>query len=91
MILSWNLNNAPARVMLWPELDDMNFDPYTGVKVFSATKAGDREVLGDKVTTWVRAHPQCRIVNATVAQSSDASFHCLSIILFWNETPAAAP
>jgi hypothetical protein len=77
--------------MLSPELDHMTFDPYNGVKVFSATKAGDRENLGEKVTAWMRAHPQCRIVNTTVAQSSDASFHCLSIVLFWNETPGAAP
>ena len=27
------------------------------VKVFSATKAKDRELLGDRVTAWIAEHP----------------------------------
>ena len=28
----------------------------TGVKVFSATKAKERELLGEVITDWIRAH-----------------------------------
>ena len=30
---------------------------FTGVKVFSATKAREREELGENVTRWIRANP----------------------------------
>jgi hypothetical protein len=49
----------------------------------SATKAADRESLGEKVTAWLKANPGNRIVRVSVTQSSDASFHCLSIVLFF--------
>jgi hypothetical protein len=52
------------------------------VKVFSATKARDRESIGEHVTAWLAAHPAAHVVRAQVTQSSDAEFHCLSIILF---------
>ena len=56
----------------------------SGVKVFSATKARDREGLGDQVTSWIREHPGCQIVDKIVTQSSDSEFHCLTITLFYN-------
>jgi hypothetical protein len=62
-------------------------EPFNIVKVFSATKAADREALGDKITTWLRAHPEYRIVNTVVSQSSDASFHCLSFVFFFWQGP----
>ena len=52
------------------------------VQVFTATKAKDREAIGEKVTAWLAAHPALRVLRAQVMQSSDAEFHCLSIILF---------
>jgi len=52
------------------------------VKVFSSTKMKDREALGDKVTDWLTAHPDLQIVKTDVVQSSDAEFHCFSIVLF---------
>ena len=52
------------------------------VKVFSATMARDREVLGDRVTAWIRANPELAIQTTVVVQSSDQGFHCLSIIVF---------
>jgi folate-dependent tRNA-U54 methylase TrmFO/GidA len=58
---------------------------YDGVKVFSATKAKDREVLGEKVTEWLREHPRLEIVNKEVHQSSDNEFHMLSITLFFRQ------
>ena len=56
----------------------------SGVKVFTATKARDREALGDLVTQWLRDNPQARIVDKIVTQSSDAEFHCLTITLFFS-------
>jgi hypothetical protein len=51
------------------------------VKVFTSTKARDREAMGEHVTAWLAAHPGVRLVQSIVTQSSDAEFHCLSIIL----------
>lgn len=50
-------------------------------KVFSATKARDREVLGEKVTEWLRAHADLEVAEKWVRQSSDNEFHCISITL----------
>jgi hypothetical protein len=52
-----------------------------GVKVFTATKARDRESLGEAVTRWLNENPQAQIVDKTVTQSSDSQFHCLTITL----------
>ena len=56
---------------------------FTGVKVFSATKAKDREELGESITRWIRANPDVRVTDKIVTQSSDSEFHCLSITLFF--------
>ena len=56
--------------------------------LFSATKAKDREVLGDRITSWLRANPATHIVDKQVSMSSDREFHCLSIVLFFS---ASAP
>lgn len=58
---------------------------YNGVKVFSATKAKERESLGESLTSWLNAHPKIEVVNTVVTQSSDREFHCLSITVFYNE------
>lgn len=58
--------------------------PYSGIKVFTATKAQERVSLGETVTRWIRSHPDHHIVNAKVTQSSDREFHCLTITLFYN-------
>ena len=55
----------------------------TGVKVFSATKAKERELLGELITDWIRNHPEHEIVDKIVTQSSDSEFHCLTITLFY--------
>lgn len=54
---------------------------YNRVKVFSATKAKDRGVLGEKVTEFLQSY-EGMVVDAAVRQSSDREFHCLSITLF---------
>jgi hypothetical protein len=63
---TWELMNAPINL----------------VKVFSATKAKDRQSIGERVTDWIAANPTVHIVKTVVALTSDRNFHCLSIILF---------
>jgi hypothetical protein len=55
-----------------------------GVKVFTATKAKEREGLGEVVTRWLAENPRTRVVDKIVTQSSDSAFHCLSITLFYS-------
>jgi hypothetical protein len=56
---------------------------FTGVKVFSATKAKEREELGETITRWLQANADLEIVDRVVSQSSDNEFHCLSVVLFF--------
>ena len=56
-------------------------EPINLVKVFSTTKAKDRQAIGEQVTDWITANPTVRIVKTVVAQSSDVKFHCFSIVL----------
>jgi hypothetical protein len=58
---------------------------FNGVKVFSATKAREREELGEVITRWLRANTGLRIVDKVVTQSSDREFHCLTITLFYTK------
>jgi hypothetical protein len=58
-------------------------DRFNGVKVFSATMFQDRAVLGDKVTTWIADHPRSEVTEMVVTQSSDAAFHCVTIVVFY--------
>ena len=54
-----------------------------GVKVFSATKARDRQELGEVITEWNRQNLGIVIVDKVVTQSSDDDFHCLSVTIFF--------
>ncbi len=56
---------------------------FNGVKVFSATMARFRDMLGETVTDWIRANPKKEIVDKTVTQSSDSEYHCITITLFF--------
>ena len=58
---------------------------FTGVKVFSATKAKEREELGETITRWLRANADLEVVDKVVSQSSDDEFHCLSVVLFYRQ------
>ena len=58
-------------------------EKFKGVKVFSATKARDRNALGDRVTDWIRDNDDIEITEVCVRQSSDAEFHCLSMVVFY--------
>jgi hypothetical protein len=57
---------------------------FSGVKVFSATMAQERDQLGEKITQWLKANPGVEIIDKIVTQSSDEAFHCLAITLFYN-------
>jgi hypothetical protein len=56
---------------------------FNGIKVFSATMVAMREQLGETVTNWMAAHPECKPVEFVVTQSSDDEFHCVTIVLFY--------
>lgn len=59
---------------------------YDAVKLFSATKANDRERLGETITDWLDRHPDVEVVDTVIRQSSDQQFHCVSITLFYNRS-----
>ncbi|MDP1824485.1 MAG: hypothetical protein Q8L48_14620 [Archangium sp.] len=56
---------------------------FTGVKVFSATKAKEREELSENVSRWLKTNSDLEIVDRVVRQSSDNEFHCYSLTLFY--------
>jgi hypothetical protein len=68
----------------------VNAQKINMVKVFSATKAKDRELLGARVSAWIEANPDVEIANTVVTQSSDKAFHCLAITLFAHRDPPAS-
>ena len=70
-------NRAEGRVVLRPDV------PFNGIKVFSATMYNDRQQLGDKVTAWIADNPRNQLTEIVVTQSSDASFHCIALTLFY--------
>lgn len=55
------------------------------MKVFSATKAKEREELGTVITEWIRNNPKAQITDKEVRLSSDNEFHCLTIVLFFKQ------
>ena len=57
---------------------------FSAVKVFSATKAREREDLGETITKWIRDNPGIELIDKVVTQSSDNEFHCVTIVLFYN-------
>lgn len=63
---------------------------FNGVKVFTATMFADRGVLGEKVTSWIAEHPENQLTEIIVTQSSDASFHCIAISVFYRARKPAA-
>lgn len=62
---------------------DRNPNDFDAVKVFSATKAREREELGETMTRWLSDQQgRYEVVDKVVSQSSDNEFHCLSITVF---------
>lgn len=64
--------------------------PFNGVKVFTATMAQNRETLGEKIGAWLGSDPTREVVDTVVTQSSDESFHCIAITIFYWQPEAAA-
>ena len=64
---------------------------FTGVKVFSATKAKEREELGENVSRWLRSNSDLEIVDKVVAQSSDNEFHCYTLVIFYKHAQPQTP
>ena len=64
---------------------------FTGVKVFSATKAREREDLGENITRWLKANADLEVVDTVVRQSSDSEFHCYSVTLFFRPKGNSGP
>lgn len=62
-------------------LASLTADKVNVVKVFTTTKARDRESLGEVITAWIARNPDVRILKTVVALSSDSAFHCLSIVV----------
>ena len=58
---------------------------FNGVKVFTASKAEEREYLGDRATAWMELHPDLDIRKIQTLQSSDRAFHCISIVVFYQD------
>lgn len=57
---------------------------YNSVKVFTATKAKEREALGEVMTAWLRRMDgEIEVTDTRVIQSSDQMFHCLTIVVFY--------
>lgn len=65
-------------------------EPFDGVKVFTATKAREREELGEAITAWLQQNRDLQVVDRVVTQSSDNEFHCLTITLFWARRDASS-
>lgn len=56
---------------------------FSGVKVFSATRARDRAHIGEDIARWLRTNADLEVLDQVVVQSSDAEFHCLSVVIFY--------
>lgn len=53
------------------------------VKLFSATKANEREFLGETITRWLKDQPDHLVIDEIrTMQSSDSAFHCVTMIVF---------
>ena len=43
--------------------------------------------LGERITEWLRVHPELQLVDRVLTQTSDDQYHCLSIMLFLTGNP----
>jgi hypothetical protein len=57
----------------------------TGVKVFTATKAKEREEIGTKITQWLSDNPGVEILKKTATQSSDTEYHCVTVTVVYSK------
>lgn len=59
---------------------------FDGVQMFAATKARDRDKLGETISGWMAKNRHLVPVDWTVTQSSDNEFHCVTFTLFWRKS-----
>jgi hypothetical protein len=59
---------------------------FTDVKVFSVSTYGARLELSDRINEWLAQNRDIEIVDKEVLQSSDSSFHCYTLTLFFVRT-----
>lgn len=76
----------PARIVM---KSTQRARTFNGVKIFSATMFAQRQSLGDEVTAWLRANSHVDVADIVVTQSSDATFHCIVLTVFYAEPVAA--
>ena len=60
---------------------------FDGMKVFCATTSQRRNSLGETVTDWLNDNPDVTPVEATMVQSSDEAYHCVTMVLCFTGTP----
>jgi hypothetical protein len=60
----------------------MTTGAFSTVKIFSCTLARNREQFGERITEWLKQHPELTPIDTVVSQSSDQEFHCLTVTLF---------
>jgi hypothetical protein len=53
------------------------------MEIFSTTMHKERQLLGEWITSWLKANPQVKPVNKIVTQSSDRQYHCLTITILY--------
>lgn len=58
-----------------------------GLKVFSASKVQERNLLGEAVTKWLEENPHLVVYEKQAMQSSDSEFHCVTILLWYTDNP----
>jgi len=55
---------------------------FDAMKVFSTTLQRDRDVMGERISQWLKDHPELTPVETQVTQTSDREYHCLTVTLF---------
>ena len=53
-------------------------------KTFSTTMVREREKLGERITDWLRKGKR-KVIDYNVLQSSDSEFHCLTVVLWYEQ------
>ena len=55
-----------------------------GIKIFSSTTPDKRNTLGETATAWLTEQRSRIVIDGfKVMQSSDAEYHCVSIMVFY--------
>ena len=58
---------------------------FDGVQMFAATKAKDRDKMGETISQWMAKNRHLVPVDWCITQSSDNEFHCVTFTIFWRK------